>query len=131
MLHAHALNATHRLHTRSRLNSNAKKTPADGTALTDRSRPPDVTAELLLDIACQNKFTPLKGLGFPRLQTSLLNTFRRAERTQHTNVGGRYEKSNMLCEINITNMTLLFGVIHISCMHLMLLDFRFLWVLLH
>lgn len=43
------------------------KSPADGTALIDRSRAPDVMAELLLDIACQNKFTPLKGLGFPSL----------------------------------------------------------------
>lgn len=36
-------------------------------AVMGSSEAPDVMAELLLDIACQNKFTPVEGLGFPYL----------------------------------------------------------------
>lgn len=68
MLHAHTLNITRRMRTHTvQLELQRYKSPADGTALIDRSRAPDVMAELLLDIACQYKFTPLKGLGFPSL----------------------------------------------------------------
>lgn len=65
---AHTKHYTKNAHTHTvQLELQRYKSPADGTALIDRSRAPDVMAELLLDIACQNKFTPLKGLGFPSL----------------------------------------------------------------
>lgn len=34
-------------------------------AMTGSSEAPDVMAELLLDIACQNKFTPFKRIRLP------------------------------------------------------------------
>lgn len=65
---AHTKHYTQNAHTHTvQLELQRYKSPADGNALIDRSRAPDVMAELLLDIACQNKFTPLKGLGFPSL----------------------------------------------------------------
>lgn len=85
--------------------------PADGTD-EQQWAPLNVMGELLLNIACQNKFTPFKGLGFtslhhkPHYNSHLLSwKDTTLDLKLHTRWEGRYDGSNnmRLGKINTTS----------------------------